>query len=201
MRRAVLLDRDGVLNAAIYNPHEGKLDSPYTLDELQLLPGAAKAVRMINDMGFLVVVASNQPGVAKGKCDHAFLEAVNAALKAELTREGARLDAIYYCLHHPDACVESLRIRCDCRKPKPGLLFRAARELEIDLQQSFMVGDSAVDILAGRAAGCRTILLDGHSALPPLHSTPVRPNWIVENLLEAAKRLRDLEGRNLWRYS
>lgn len=189
MRRAVFLDRDGVINAAIYNPREGKLDSPYSLEELRVLPGAARAIRMINETDFLAVVVSNQPGVAKGKCDYAFLEAVDSALRAELASEGARLDAVYYCLHHPDARVESLRVPCDCRKPKPGLLLKAARELQIDLHQSFMVGDSAVDIQAGVAAGCRTMLLDGHHG-PQQPDSAVTPHHTVSNLLTAVEVIK-----------
>jgi len=159
VNRAVFLDRDGVINAALYNPVEGKLDSPYRLEEFRLLPGAAQAIRHTNSLGFLAIVVSNQPGVAKGKCDFAFLETLEQRLRWELAREGAYLDAIYYCLHHPQAQVESLRLLCDCRKPQPGLLLQAARELNIALSGSYMVGDSPTDVAAGRAAGCRTILL------------------------------------------
>lgn len=199
MNRAVFLDRDGVINAALYNPVEGKLDSPYSLEELRVLPGAARAIRMINGMGLLAVVVSNQPGVAKGKCDYAFLEAADAELRTRLAGEGARLDSVYYCLHHPNAQVESLRIACDCRKPKPGLLLKAARELEIELHQSFMVGDSAVDIQAGMTAGCRTILVDGHHRPRPAGSA-VRPHHTASDLLAAIETIKR-EGGSVWRSS
>jgi D,D-heptose 1,7-bisphosphate phosphatase len=202
MNRAVFLDRDGVINAALYNPVEGKLDTPYRLEDFRLLAGVARAVRAINEMGFLAVVVSNQPGVAKGKCDYAFLEAVDAELTARLARQGAHLDAIYYCLHHPDAVNESLRVDCDCRKPKPGLLLQAARELDIDLAGSFMLGDSPRDIEAGLAAGCQTILVDGHRSYFRLgEAARMRPHWTAQNLLAAVEIIRCVQGERLWRSS
>jgi D-glycero-D-manno-heptose 1,7-bisphosphate phosphatase len=190
MNRAVFLDRDGVINAAIYNPIEGKLDSPYRLEDFRLLPGAAQAIRQINSLGFLAVVVSNQPGVAKGKCDLAFLEALGQRLHWELARQGAHLDAIYYCLHHPQAQVESLRLACECRKPQPGLLLRAARELGIDLTRSYMVGDSLTDVAGGLAAGCRTILLSDADD-PPVNGQ--QPHFVAADLPAAVRVIA--EGR------
>jgi D-glycero-D-manno-heptose 1,7-bisphosphate phosphatase len=199
MNRAVFLDRDGVINVAPYSAVEGKPDSPYRLDELRTLPGVARAIRLINDMGFLAVIVSNQPGIAKGKCDRAFLEAVDAQLRDELAREGARLDAVYYCLHHPEAQVEALRAECDCRKPKPGLLRRAARELDVDLARSYMVGDSVVDIEAGIAAGCRTIFVSNGDGLERSDSS-VTPHQAATDLLAAVEAI-NAEGGGLWRSS
>jgi D,D-heptose 1,7-bisphosphate phosphatase len=202
MHRAVFLDRDGVINAALYDPAEGKLDTPYRLEDFRLLPGVARAVRAINEIGFLAVVVSNQPGVAKGKCDYTFLETVNAELTARLAGQGAHLDAVYYCLHHPDAVDESLRVDCDCRKPKAGLLLRAAHELDIDLAGSFMLGDSPRDIEAGLAAGCRTILLDGHRAYFRLgQAARMRPHWTARNLPAAMEIIRCVQEGRLWRSS
>ena len=195
MSRAVFLDRDGVINAALYDPLEGKPDAPYRLEDFRLLPGVGQALRAISEMGFLAVVVSNQPGVAKGKCDYAFLEAVNAELTARLARQRAHLDAIYYCLHHPDAVDENLRVDCDCRKPKPGLLLRAARELDIDLASSFMLGDSPRDIEAGLTAGCETILVDGRRSYFRLREAArMRPHWMAQNLLAAVEIIRCIQG-------
>ena len=202
MNRAVFLDRDGVINAALYNPLEGKPDTPYRLEDFRLLAGVARAVRAINELGFLAVVVSNQPGVAKGRCDRAFLETVNAELATRLGRQGAHLDAIYYCFHHPDAADESLRVDCDCRKPKPGLLLRAAQELNIDLAGSFMLGDSPTDIEAGLAAGCRTILVDGRrSCFRPGEAARMRPHWTAQNLPAAVEIVRCMQGERVWRSS
>jgi len=190
VNRAVFLDRDGVINAAPYNPVEGKLDSPYALEDFRLLPGVTAAVRRINSLGFPAVVVSNQPGVAKGKCDRAFLGALDHLLHWELAREGAYLDAIYYCLHHPQAQVESLRHSCDCRKPQPGLLLQAARELNINLSGSYMVGDSPTDVAAGRAVGCRTILVSDADD-PPVNGQ--RPDFVAADLAGAVQVIA--EGR------
>jgi len=199
VNRAVFLDRDGVINAALYDPLEGKLDTPYRLEDFRLLPGVGRAVRAINEMGLLAVVVSNQPGVAKGKCDYAFLETVNAELTARLARQRAHLDAIYYCLHHPDAVDESLCVDCDCRKPKPGLLLRAAKELDIDLARSYMIGDRQADVEAGLAVGCKTVLLNGHlvpDARP--EAARARPHWIAKDLPAAIEAIRGVERGDGW---
>jgi len=201
MHRAVFLDRDGVINEAIYNPVEGKLDSPYSLEEFRILSGAAKAIRVINEMEFLVIVASNQPGVAKGKCDLHLLEAMNDIMTASLAKQGARLDGIYYCLHHPQAAIPSLKTPCECRKPKPGLLQTAARERDVDLSRSFMIGDQQTDIEAGLAVGCKTVLLNGHPTPGPPRALRARPHRIATNLLDAAATIQYLEGGSPWRSS
>jgi D-glycero-D-manno-heptose 1,7-bisphosphate phosphatase len=157
VRSAVFLDRDGTINAMFTDPDHGLVDSPATAEQFHLLPGAAEAIRRINEAGLLAVVVSNQPGIAKGRFLRAHLDAVTDKMTRELAASGARLDGVYYCLHHPDAVVEGYRAVCECRKPKPGLLRRAADELSIDLAQSYMVGDGLVDIRAGAVAGCRTI--------------------------------------------
>jgi len=202
MNRAVFLDRDGVINAAIWNPVEGKPDTPYSLEDFRLLPGVAQAVRTISQMGFLAVVVSNQPGVAKGKCGRELLEAVNQRMLASLAEEGARLDGVYYCHHHPDAVVPALRANCLCRKPRPGLLVQAAKDLEIDLSRSYMIGDQQADIEAGLAARCKTVLLDGHSlsdAGP--NGSRVRAHWIARDLSGAVRAIRRAEGGGPWRSS
>lgn len=201
MHRAVFLDRDGVINAAIYDRLEGKPDSPYSLEEFRVLPDAAKGIRKINDMGFLAIVLSNQPGVAKGKCRAELLKEMDDRLKASLAEAGARLDGIYYCLHHPEAVVPSLRMECDCRKPKPGLLLTAAREHDIDLSRSYMIGDQQTDIQAGMAVGCKTVLLNGHRTPGQSRAPLARPHRIAANLLDAAATIRYLERGSAWRSS
>ena len=195
MNRAVFLDRDGVINAAIWNPVEGKLDTPYRLEDFRLLPGAGQAVRAINQMGFLAVVVSNQPGVAKGKCGPELLEAINRRMLASLAEGGARLDGVYYCLHHPDAVVPALRVHCSCRKPRPGLLVQAAKDLEIDLARSYMIGDQQADVEAGLAARCKTVLLDGHLlADARAEGSRARAHRVARDLSGAVEAIRRVEG-------
>ncbi len=154
-QKAVFLDRDGTLNRYI-----GFLRSP---EELKLLPGAAEAVRRINASGYLAILVTNQPVIARGEVTVEGLREIHNKLETLLGKEGAYLDAIYYCPHHPHSGfpgeIKELKFDCDCRKPKPGLLLQAARDYHIDLTKSIMVGDRESDILAGKAAGCRTVLL------------------------------------------
>lgn len=156
-RRAVFFDRDGVLNP----PHsyaEWGLDSPARPEHLTLFPDAARAVRDVRSAGFLALLASNQPGIAKGKYSLSAFEGIDRRLTALLHQGGASLDGRFYCLHHPAASVAGYRVDCECRKPKPGLLLAAARQFGLDLAQCFFIGDSESDILAAKAAGCRPVL-------------------------------------------
>jgi D-glycero-D-manno-heptose 1,7-bisphosphate phosphatase len=199
-RPAVFLDRDGTITREV-----GYLRSPA---QLRLLPRAASAIKRLNDGGFAVIVTSNQSGVARGLLTEADLALTNEALQRRLARHGARVDAFYFCPHHPEVGPPRYRRRCRCRKPSPGMLLRAARELGLDLRQSFSVGDSARDLLAGKRAGCRSILVrtgygrateakltgspsprySGNSPLRLLaSSTPRFPDHIADDLAEAVE--------------
>lgn len=150
-RPAVFFDRDGVL---IADAGERGVNSP---DDVVLLPGAVEAVRAVNDAGWLAVVISNQPGVAKGFLSFEQLDRITGHLEMEMGKGGAWLDRVYYCPHHPKSGFDGerpkLKIPCDCRKPAPGLLTRAAEELPLDLRSSIFIGDTARDVGAARAAG------------------------------------------------
>ncbi len=149
MQGAIFLDRDGTLNFDY-----GWITSP---EKIELLAGAAEAVRAIHEAGFLAVLVTNQPVIARGECTEADMAAIHERLALLLARGGARLDAIYYCPHHPDAGS-----RCDCRKPAPGLLERAARELDIDRARSWMIGDSERDLGAAAAFGIPGVLVESN---------------------------------------
>jgi len=186
------MDRDGVINEIIYHQEMGIIDSPFTVEEFCLLPQVAEAVRLINRMGFKAIVISNQPGIAKGHFSNETLDLVTEKMKSELAEGGASLDAIYYCLHHPYAGNGNYRKECDCRKPKPGLLLQAAREEDIDLTSSFMIGDGLTDIQAGQSAGCKAILLGRMKCdlCRIMQDMEVTPDLIVPNLLEAVERIQ-----------
>ena len=153
MRPAAFLDRDGVLN----------VDHGYTFrpGDLALIPTAAAAVRLLNEAGYYVLVVSNQSGVARGFFSEAAVKAFNAHLQEALRGEGARIDAFYYCPHHPDGAVKELAIACRCRKPQPGMLEQAARDRPIDLGRSFLIGDKDDDLAAARAFNIRGVKFDG----------------------------------------
>jgi len=192
MHRAIFLDRDGVINEIIYHQEMGIIDSPFTVEQFCLLPHVAEAISLVNRMGFKAVVISNQPGIAKGHFNQETLARVDAKMKSELNAAGAFLDGIYYCLHHPQASNANYKKDCDCRKPKPGLLLQAARECDIDLANSFMIGDGLTDIQAGHSAGCKAILLGRVKCdlCRVMQDMDVSPDYIALNLLEAVERIR-----------
>ena len=187
--KAVFLDRDGVINELIYYREQGIVDSPFTVGQFRLLPGVGEAIRKLHDMGYKVILVSNQPGIAKGKISEETFDKVRQKMEKELAKEGASLDGEYYCFHHPEAKVEGLRANCECRKPKPGLLLQAAKDMDIDLSQSWMVGDGLTDVRAGKGTGARTILL-GRMKCELCRLTDeedARPDAVVSNLKEAAQ--------------
>jgi D-glycero-D-manno-heptose 1,7-bisphosphate phosphatase len=179
-RRAVFIDRDGTLIE-----EAGYLNS---LDRLVFFPYTVDAVRQLTGGGFTVVVVTNQAGIARGIVEEAFLTTVHRHISDRIEAGGGRIDAYYHCPHHPDGIVPSLRIACECRKPQPGLIRRAAAELDIDLARSFTVGDRWHDIQAGRAAGTRTILVrTGYGRKEEQHPREgVTADAIVDNLAAAA---------------
>jgi D-glycero-D-manno-heptose 1,7-bisphosphate phosphatase len=172
-RRAVFLDRDGTLNELMFAP-DGTEESPFRCEDLILRPGAGEFTRKMREAGYLAVLITNQPGVAKGKVTIDGLEQIHACLMRSLAEEGGGLDAIYYCPHHPVGVPghgsSSFIQSCDCRKPAGGLLLRAAKEMNIELSQSWMIGDKMTDVRAGQAAGCRSVLLGENPASGPVSS-------------------------------
>jgi len=190
-RRAVFLDRDGVLIA-----DRGLLVHP---DDIQILPGVPRAMLRLHQAGFALVVISNQAVVARGLISEADLLNLEHILDRELQALGAPpLDGFYYCPHHPSATLPAYRLDCACRKPRPGLLLRASQELDLDLSASFMVGDRPTDLQAGSKAGCRGIWIQsGRHAEQPIETPePLDPevtaSFVCDTLLTAANWI--LEG-------
>jgi D-glycero-D-manno-heptose 1,7-bisphosphate phosphatase len=198
VKRAVFLDRDGVLNRYYYDSELGVLTTPFSERNFELLPGVDEAVAQLNRMGFLTVVASNQPGIAKGYFDLSVLGEMDKKLKRQLQNKEAKLDAIYYCLHHPREGNRKYKRNCNCRKPKPGLLLQAAEALNLSLKDSYMVGDSITDVEAGQRADCKTILIHKYKCdlCQFMEAKGIKPDFIVENLTEAVKIISRQEERN-----
>lgn len=151
MRPAIFLDRDGTLNVDVGYLH--------ALEDLELFPWTIDALRILQRAGYLLVVISNQSGIALGFIDDGFVERAHEEIQDKLRRVGLRLDGFYYCPHHPSAVREHLRHDCECRKPRPGMIHQAARDLDIDLQRSWTIGDKWLDVQVGHAAGTRSILV------------------------------------------
>ncbi len=150
MKRAVFLDRDGTINL--------EKDYLYQIKDLEFVPGAPEAIRLLNKAGIMVVVVTNQSGVARGYYTEDDVEKLHRHIALELELSGAHVDAWLYCPHHPSG-RGSYSLPCSCRKPLPGMLQEAARLYDIDLDNSIMIGDKRADIEAGEAAGCRTVLV------------------------------------------
>lgn len=191
-RRAVFLDRDGVINALVYHKDASVVDSPFMPSQFRVLPRVPEAIRLMNKLGLVVVVVSNQPGIAKKHFGAATLTEFERKLKASLRAAAATIDAVYYCLHHPEAQIKSLRRRCACRKPGIGMLVRAARELGLSLAESYMVGDGLTDIEAGSRAECRTIFIGRWKCeyCEFIHPPTLRPTYVAKNLWEAAQLIK-----------
>lgn len=177
-QKAIFLDRDGTINKYV-----GFLRK---IEEFELLDGVAEAIRKINAMGYLAIVTTNQPVIARGEVSFEELEEIHKKMETLLGQEGAYLDAIYYCPHHPHKGYEGelpeLKIDCGCRKPKPGMLIKAAEEFHIDLEASWMIGDGENDIKAGKAAGCHTVLIgkEAYGQEKTVHSLLEFVEWLEE---------------------
>lgn len=174
--RAVFLDRDGTIAEDV-----GYCSSPETF---KLFPDASRALKLLNKHNFKVILITNQSGIGRGYFTEEALARIHDKMMDDFARLKVHVDGVYYCPHHPDD-------NCDCRKPKPKLVLQAAREHDIDLKSSFMVGDLPKDVELGKAAGCRTILIN---AQPPQDES-VTPDAVVPDLLEAAKMILKLDNR------
>lgn len=191
MVRAVLLDRDGVINEIVCFPELGLLDSPLNTDQFRLLPDVPEAIRILNNLGLKVIIVSNQPAIAKGKMTLALFEGIRAKMKVELQKCGAFVDGEYYCFHHPQASLVEYRVDCDCRKPKPGLVLNAAEDFKLELSACYMIGDGLTDVEAGIRAGCKTFLIGSSKCdlCKVMDEKSVKPDYIVSNLLYASKMI------------
>ena len=183
-RAAVFFDRDGIVNELVPDPQTGLPESPLAPEDVRLAPGAADALRRLGDAGFALVGVSNQPAAAKGTVPLAQLHAVATRVVELLAAEGVVPDDVRYCFHHPEGVDPELGVACDCRKPAPGLLTAAAAELGLDLDASWLIGDTDADALAGLAAGCSAVLVE----------VPGRAHKRVAATPDAVRRVGDMEA-------
>jgi D-glycero-D-manno-heptose 1,7-bisphosphate phosphatase len=177
-KKAVFLDRDGTIVV-----HEPYLSFP---DQLKLLPNAAEGIRLFKESGYLVIVITNQSGIARGFFDEERLTLIHKKLLRMMKEEGITIDDIYYCPHHTEGVIEQYSLDCDCRKPKPKMLLNAARQHNIDLTQSMIIGDSEVDMLAGKNAGCTSVLIRNGFTDSTNTASITGMDYVVKDLLEAA---------------
>jgi D-glycero-D-manno-heptose 1,7-bisphosphate phosphatase len=185
MRRAVFIDRDGTISEEI-----GYVNHP---SRYRVFPYAAEAIKLLNGAGWLAILVTNQAGVARGYFAEEMIEQVHNLLRQELERGGARLDAIYYCPHHPSVGVPPYRLDCDCRKPKPGLIERARRDFDLDLTESWMVGDRYGDVELARNAGLHSaFVLSGYGRGEWEYQRAAwqqQPDLVADDLLAAMREI------------
>lgn len=188
LRRAVFLDRDGVLNELVLNPANGAYESPHTPADTKMLPGAGAAARRLQEAGFLLFIVSNQPSYAKGKATLEHTLAIAALVEQALRADGVQLTAAYYCYHHPQGIVPGFSGPCGCRKPGTQSLLEARDRYSLDLARSWMIGDQESDVLCGRRAGCRTILI-ANPLSAPRRSGREQATLVAADFPEAAAKL------------
>lgn len=179
-KKAVFLDRDGVITQD--PPHYA-----HRIDQLALIEGSGSAIKMLNDENFIIIIITNQSGVAKGLYHEKDIEIFNQAMIGLLKPFNASIDAIYYCPHHPEAKVKEYRIDCDCRKPKPGMLIDGGGKFNIDFLSSFLVGDKWSDVEAGRSVGCKTILVKTGHGLQEYKDKKSPVDYVAADLLDAVQ--------------
>ena len=190
--KAIFLDRDGVINELVYYAEHGIVDVPFTPAQVKVLPGVPAALRELKDLGYRLVIISNQPGIAKGFFSEGTFEEITQAIHAQLNGSGQLIDSEYYCFHHPQAKIEKYHRDCQCRKPRPGSIIQAAAELDLDLKSSWMLGDGVTDMQAGSKAGCRTILIGKMKCeiCSMLAESGIRPHHVAADLPEAVEIIR-----------
>ena len=182
MKKAIFLDRDGVLNELVLNPVTGEYEPPHSPDDLIIFPDVIECLRILQTAGFELFLVSNQPDYAKGKTTLENIHAVHTRFDYILTSEGIHFQKYYYCFHHPNGIVPEYSVSCECRKPNPRFLLEAARDYSIDLENSWMIGDRDSDIECGKAAGLRTIMIEEP------HSSGLRGSSCLDNI---AANLKD----------
>lgn len=181
--KAIFLDRDGTLN--VLRPGEYVLHP----GNVRLLAGTARAVKKFNSLGYLVIVVTNQGAIGRGVLKKEKVDEIHALIIRRLNKRGARIDAIYHCPHYPKAVLPEYAIRCRCRKPNIGMILKATRDFHIDRNKSFLIGDTTQDILMGKRAGLKTILVGtGYGGKDGKHE--VKPDFTAKNLEEAANIIR-----------
>ena len=184
--KAVFLDRDGTINV-----DRGFV---YRIEDFEFMDGAIEAIHLLNRNSFKVIVASNQSGIARGYYTEEDLKRLHRFINGELAKYGGWIDRFYYCPHHPQAKIEKYRANCRCRKPKAGLLERAIEDFDVNITQSYLVGDSLRDIEAGKAVGCRTILIAPELGAKKVDFSKEVANWVMPSLSSAVEHILELES-------
>jgi D,D-heptose 1,7-bisphosphate phosphatase len=179
--KAIFIDKDGTLIP----------DIPYNVnpEQVTLQEGALEGLVQLQKAGYLLIIISNQSGVARGYFKEEALELVKHKIESLLAEKGVVLNGFYYCPHYPNAAIKEYAVECDCRKPQPGMLLKAARDLDIDLSRSWMIGDILNDVEAGKKAGCKTVLIDNGNEKDWVINGLRTPDYKAKNIKEAAVQI------------
>lgn len=186
-KKAIFLDRDGVIIKMYYDKNFGTIDTPLSIKQIEFVPGIFDFLHFARKLGYLLILVSNQPGVGIKKISLKRYNEIKDYIAQNLQKQGIMLDGQYYCLHHPHASILKYRKECACRKPKTGLFIQASKDFNIDLSKSWMIGDGVQDIIAGYNAGCNTILVGNIMEGEYLHILEeklgnVKPTYLVKNV-------------------
>lgn len=202
MNKAFFLDRDGVIIQMVYDLESGYIHTVLNPNQVQFVPGVFELLKETKRLGYKNIVISNQPNIGLKRISRDNFEKVKRKINQELEKQSLTLDGEYYCFHHPFADTKEYRIKCNCRKPDPGLILKAAKEHNVDLKQSFMIGDGVNDVIAGYRAGCKTILIANlleaeYLRLLEKNLHGIKPDFIVKNLKEVKRIVQTLERENV----
>lgn len=192
MEKALFLDRDGVILKLVYDPETGTVDTARNARQVELNYGIEELISSAQKKGYLVIIISNQPGIGLLKFSEKSFKEIKEQVKKELSKKKIKIDGEYYCFHHPFAKISKYKRNCDCRKPKTGLFIQAAKDLNVDLNKSIMVGDGIQDIIAGYNAGCQTILIanikeSAYISMIEQQLKNIKPTHLVKTLAEITK--------------
>jgi len=186
MNKAVFLDRDGVIIE--------EKDNLYKIEDIKIIEGVPEALKILKQNNFILLGISNQPVVARGLITEEYVEKIHTEINSRLEKEcGVEIDKFFFCPHHPNANVEKYRINCSCRKPNPGLILQAVKEFNIDIKNSFMIGDRISDVITGKRAGCKTILIETDYSKKKIEGVDydinIKPDFIAKNLKNAIEKI------------
>jgi len=188
MEKAIFLDRDGVINDLVYLNEEGIIDSPFTVKQFKLIPKVPEAIKKLHSLGFKMILISNQPGIAKGHFSEETFKKICKKMNDLLLTKNSLLDDEFYCLHHPNAKVKKYKKKCNCRKPKTGLIKKATKLHNLDLKNSYFIGDGIVDMKVAKNIGCKSVFIGNvNSKLTKiLKDKKIQPDFIAHDLYEAS---------------
>jgi len=192
--KAIFLDRDGVLNDLVFYSEEGILDSPNSAKDFNITPRTIKALKKLKKLGFYLILISNQPGIAKKKYDLDEFNKIKSKMETILTKNNLKLDAQYYCLHHPQAINKKYKINCTCRKPKAKMFHDGIKNFSVDVEKSYVIGDGLVDMKLAKSVKCKSIFIGNvNSTISKVFKQhKIIPSYVAHDLNEAADYLQKI---------